>query len=119
MVPVTIPVTPKVSVTVAVPAMVMLEAPAIALPVAFEKHCAVMTRPHPTCVRIRGPGPVAVVPSVVVPDRIPVTINPEVVRSRNRRTDVHHTGRRRGTDPNPDGNLSAKSYSGGQEKNCQ
>ena len=61
---------------VTIPMVVMLAAATIAFPVSLEEALAVVMRPHPLRTGIRRTGPVAIMPSVMVSDRIPVALNP-------------------------------------------
>jgi hypothetical protein len=56
--------------------VVMLSASTITFPVSLEEALAVVMRPHPMRTSIRRTGPVAIMPFVMVPDRIPIALNP-------------------------------------------
>jgi hypothetical protein len=92
-VPVTV-VTP-ITVAVAVPAMVVTITSPIAFPIAFIPSLAIVPGCHPICTGIRGAGPVAIVPPVVVSIRIPVTVDPHVTGTGCDRADRYNAWGRR------------------------
>ena len=61
---------------VAIPMVVMLMTAAFAFPVSWEEPLSVVMRPHPMRADIRGPGPVASMPFVMVSHRIPIALDP-------------------------------------------
>src|SRR6476661_6780494 len=68
-----------VVIVVPVPAMVVLEVAPRAIPIAGVETSAVMARADPARAFIRRLRPVAAMPNVMTPYRIPVAFNPEVV----------------------------------------
>src|SRR5579864_5844864 len=68
-----------VVITVSVPAMVVPDLAAIAIPVALIVAVSIMTRFHPACARVHWPGPVSVVPLIVVAHRVPVAAYPGII----------------------------------------
>jgi len=96
----------KVTIAATVPTVIVVYAAVVTFPVAFEKAVAVMVRPDPACPRIRRTGPIALMPAVVAVDRIPVSVNPDVIRTRCDRPRAKHSRRRWRADSNADGELS-------------
>src|SRR4051812_36084347 len=95
----------KIAIVISIPSMIMNDHTAIALPVAFEEHLSLVPGRHPTRAWIRRTRPVSVVPPVMLIDRIPVTLDPHVLRLRwRRRSDVHDLRRWWRTNLNPDRN---------------
>jgi hypothetical protein len=60
----------------AIPAVIMVEAAAVAFPVSIDKILTIVPWANPACAVIRGPCPISIMPSIVVADRVPVTFNP-------------------------------------------
>lgn len=61
------PVAPKIAVApVAIPAMIVVETAAIAVPVTFEKLPSLVTGTYPARAAVRRPGPVSVMPPVTI-----------------------------------------------------
>ncbi len=82
-VPVMIVVTPAVAVAVSavtIPTMVMFKAPPVTVPVTGVELAAFIARAHPRGTCVWGPRPIPSVPAIMPADRIPVTVNPVVVR---------------------------------------
>jgi hypothetical protein len=71
--------------TIVIPFMAMLEAAAIAVPVAVIEKAALEAWTYPAGAGIRGTCPVAFVPAVMTANRIPVAFNPEKIGTRRRR----------------------------------
>jgi hypothetical protein len=81
-----------VTVVVLVPMVVVFEAAMVSVPVTRIKLLSIMVGFNPSRAFIRRPRPVAVMPPVVVADRIPVTAYPGVLRARALGFNVNHTG---------------------------
>jgi hypothetical protein len=84
--------------TIVIPFMAMLEAAAIAVPVAVIEKAAFEAWTYPAGAGIRGTCPVAFVPAVMTAKRIPVAFNPEKIGTRRRRWLNYDSRRRRRTD---------------------
>jgi len=76
-VPIVAPIVAEVPIMVAVPSVIVLESTPAAVPVAVIEQSAFITRPDPTRALIRRPAPVTLVPSIVVPYRIPIPVHPK------------------------------------------
>jgi hypothetical protein len=98
-----------VVVTAAVPAMVVVDPAAIAIPVACEELLSIMTRFHPARAVEGWTGPVSVVPLVVVSHGIPVAPDPRIFAARTSWLNPEYTHRRRRADSHSDGNLGEDS----------
>jgi hypothetical protein len=96
--------------------MVVLEATVRTVPVASIKSLAIMAWFDPTCALIGWPRPIAFVPAVMAADGVPVTANPDEIRSRLRGEDNNHTRRGWRTDANTDGNLSVCGVGAGKQE---
>lgn len=103
---ITIAVMAIVAIMSSIPAMIVVEPAVITIPVTVEEALSIVTRTHPARAGIGRPGPVAVMPSVVWPGRIPVTIDPDVVGPGTRGQDANDARRRRRSNPDPDRYLS-------------
>jgi hypothetical protein len=75
-------ITVTIAVAVVIPLVVMFEASSVAFPVTFKIEAAIVAWSHPACARIRGKSPIALVPTIVSVDRIPVTVDPNVLGPR-------------------------------------
>ena len=75
---VAVPVVPKIAIAVAVPAVIVVEPPAVAFPVPFEKALPIIVGSYPAGAVIRWAGPVSAMPLVTASDRIPVAIHPDI-----------------------------------------
>src|SRR5262245_37578459 len=81
----------------------MLVVSALAFPVAFVEPLAVVSRSGPASALVRRTRPVAVMPFVVVPDWIPISVDPHKAWPwRRGRWSVHNARRRR----RPDGDAN-------------
>src|ERR1017187_3852352 len=69
---VTVVVAAVIAIVVTVPAMVVGDSAAIAIPIAFIEKRSIMMRFHPVCADVRWTGPVSIVPLVTVAHRVPV-----------------------------------------------
>jgi hypothetical protein len=103
---------------IAVPVVIVLEAPAVAFPVPLEESTAIMMRHDPARSRIWRPGPISVVPLVVMADRIPVALDPDVLGGGTRGQNADYTGWWRRADLYSNRYLSAQ-RSRGQEKQTE
>lgn len=83
-------VTPAVvvAIMVVIPMMVMFEAAAVAVPVAVVIAAAFMARANPARASIGRQRPIAGMPAIVMSVRVPIAINPEVIRPRTHRYDI-------------------------------
>jgi hypothetical protein len=94
-------ITPAVAIShaaVAVPAVIVLEATAVTIPVTAVELATFIARANPGGACVRRTGPVAFVPTVTTAVRIPISINPVVVGPWRHRPHPNHTGPRRWTD---------------------
>src|SRR5581483_5950298 len=103
--PVIVAVTSIVAVSVAVPIVVMFKPATVAFPIAFVELIAFIARSDPPSAIIGRSSPVAFMPTIATVRRIPVAINPDVIRSWP--WWVNSDGSRRWwrTDPNTNGHL--------------
>jgi hypothetical protein len=83
-----------ISIVVMIPAVVVLESPSVAVPIAGVVAFAVMVGLNPARALIRRASPIAGVPSVMPTRRIPVAIDPYKIRSGASWNYGHHAGRR-------------------------
>jgi hypothetical protein len=96
-----------IAVFVFVPAVVVLEAAAVSVPIAREVLLAVVVWRDPVRARVRRAGPVAGVPLVVLAVRVPIALHPDEVRPRARRH-LNNPGRRGRANSDPERNLGAR-----------
>lgn len=98
-IPVVIPisVTAPVSVSVVVPAMIMLEPSAVPLPVTIIEPLSVVMGRNPASPRVRWPSPITLMPAIVTSLRVPVTLDPHELRAGGRRQNSNYACRRRWT----------------------
>ena len=87
-----------VSVMAFVPAMIMLDAAMIAVPVAGEIFVTVMMRNDPVRAHVRRSSPIAVMPPVMPTHGIPIAFHPDIIRARPRRLHVNYARARRWSD---------------------
>ena len=97
-----------VSLTLAVPAVIMLEAPTISVPVTVVVPAPFPTRSDPGCAAVRRQGPITPVPNVTAINYIPIAVHPDIARARSYWPDAQHTRRRWSADSDSDGYLSFK-----------
>jgi hypothetical protein len=83
---------------VVIPFMAMLEAAAIAVPVAVVEETAFEAGTNPTRAGIRSTSPITFMPAVMSVNRIPVAFDPEKIGTRSRRWGNYRSGRRWRTD---------------------
>jgi len=96
-----------VSLTLAVPAVIMLEAPTFSVPVSIVVTATFPTRSNPDRPAIRRQSPIAPVPNVAALYGIPVAVHPRVAGSGCSRSRIH-ARRRRSANSDSDGYLSFK-----------
>ncbi len=99
---------PPVAIMIAVPAMVVFETAAIALPVARKEALSIMTRCNPDRTCVRWASPVSGMPPIMVAHGIPIALDPNKVRARTYRLNPNDPRGRRRTDPHSDGNLGGR-----------
>ena len=97
----------KIPVSIPVPVMVMLPPAAISVPVTGKVSFTIMMRSYPVSTDIRRTRPIAWVPPVMVPHRIPIALDPDEVGSRTH-GHSNHAWRRRSTDPDSNRHLSGE-----------
>ena len=83
-----------VSLMLAVPAVIMLEAPTISVPVTVVVPAPFPTRSDPGCAAVRGKSPIAPVPKVAAVYHVPIAVNPHIAGARGYWPDAQHTRRR-------------------------
>ena len=102
---VTVPIfVTKIPVPVAVPAVVMFKPTAISFPVTPKELLPIMMRHDPAGFRVRRSSPITVMPLVMVPHRIPITLYPHKLGAWSSRQNANHAGSgwRANSDPNRD-----------------
>jgi hypothetical protein len=104
-----------VSLMLAVPAVIMLEAPTISVPVTVVVPAPFPTRSDPGCAAVRGKSPIAPVPTVAAIYHVPIAVNPHIAGARSYWPDAQHTRRRWSADSYSDGYLSFKRGRAGQK----
>jgi hypothetical protein len=80
---------------IVIPFMTMLKAPAVAVPVAVVIESALEAWTDPAGAEIGSTSPVALVPTIMPSDGIPVAFNPDKIGARRRRW-LNDDSRRRG-----------------------
>jgi hypothetical protein len=70
-----------VAIAAAVPAVIVRDRAAIAIPVACKVLLAIMTGLNPARAGESGTSPISVVPLIMIPYRVPVAADPEITRS--------------------------------------
>jgi hypothetical protein len=95
-----------VAVAIPVPAMIMVDTPVPAFPIAGKKALAIVMRADPMGAFIWRARPISFVPSVVAPDRVPVTIYPEEIRTGSGRAHRNDAWWGRRADSDSDGYLT-------------
>jgi len=101
------PVPSVVSIPVTIPVVVVLNPPAIALPVASVVLAALVSWTYPTCTAVWRTSPISAMPLVMVSSWIPVAIDPYEVWTWPRRCNPNN-GRRRRTDSHSYRDLSSR-----------
>jgi hypothetical protein len=94
--------TVAVPVTLMIPMVVVLQAAAISVPVAYKILAAFMAWPNPAGSSVWRPRPIARVPLVMPSDRIPVALDPYKIRPGSWREHANYASRR--WRPNVDSN---------------
>jgi hypothetical protein len=83
-----------VSPTLAVPAVIMIEAATLSFPVAVIVSAALPARSDPHCTAVRRKCPITTVPNVVAVHHVPIAVNPDITGPRfNRPYPVNPRGR--------------------------
>jgi hypothetical protein len=103
---------PIITLPVLVPVVVVLIPAVFSLPITLIVPSAFIAGYEPLSARIRCPSPITLVPLPMVTDRIPVTVNPNVIGTRLNGTNTFVTRRRRRSDLNTERDLSPKSRTG-------
>src|SRR5437016_5035180 len=112
-------ITVGVAITLTIPAMIVIETAAIAVPVTFVKSDSIMAGCNPARSLIGRPGPITHVPCVTISNRVPVAGNPHVLRRGPGRKNAFHARRRRSSDPETNGNLRGARRGDTGEQNSQ
>jgi hypothetical protein len=94
-----------VAIPAVVPTVVMIETAVVSVPVADVILAAFVSRPNPARSCIRRTRPIAIMPFIVVSDRIPIAVDPNEIGARGARNDTHDARRRRRADTDSNGNL--------------
>lgn len=93
----------EVAIVISIRSMIMNNHAARAFPISLEKHLSLVTGGDPARTRVRRTRPISVVPRVMAIHRIPVALDPDVLRLwRGRRSHVHHARWRWRTNLNSD-----------------
>src|ERR1700730_15985776 len=106
-----------VSLTRAIPAVIMIEAAALAFPITIIVSALFPTRSDPHCTGVRWVSPITAVPNIAAIYHIPIAVNPHVAGTRWNRSYPVHTRRGWSADSDSDGYLSFKGGRAGQ-KHC-
>ena len=96
-----------IAVVVAIPMMVVLEAAVGAVPVAAVEATAFMARADPMRAGIRRTSPVTAMPDVIAVGGVPISLNPNELRTRTDRDNIM-SGRRRRANLNSDRDLGSQ-----------
>jgi hypothetical protein len=94
-----------VSITIAVPAVIMLEASAVSFPIAVIVATAFIARPDPDCSSVWRASPITAMPNVMAPYGIPITVDPNIFGARSDWPYAVYTWRRRSAQFDSDGHL--------------
>ena len=97
-----------VPIVIMIPMMIMFYMSAVAIPVAGEEAFAVVMRRHPAGPGIGWQSPVAFVPPVMSSHRVPVTVDPNIIRTRCPRDYSQHARRWRSADRDSNRNLGVR-----------
>src|SRR5215467_4455736 len=110
-----------IAIAVMVPAMLVLEAPVLAGPVATVVAAPFIAWNDPDRSRIRRARPVALVPAITTLHRVPVAFDPHVLifRTRAWRAIGYHPRFGRHADLDSDGNLAECCGSAGKKCACK
>ena len=96
-----------------VPTMIVLYAATFAFPIAVIEAFAIVARPDPAGAFIRRPGPVALMPAVMAANGIPVTANPDELRSGLSGKHCNHARRRWRANSDADRDLRVRGVGAG------
>jgi hypothetical protein len=97
-----------ISLPLAVPAVIMIEAAMLSFPVAVIVSATLPARSDPHCTAVRRKCPITAVPNVAAVYHVPVAVHPDIAWARDYRPDAQHARRRWSADSDPDGYLSFK-----------
>src|SRR5690349_18016654 len=103
---------------VAVPAVIVPEGSVIAFPVAFIIAGAVMARANPVSTLVGRTGPVAVMPSVLVPVGIPIALDPDIAGARSHRVNADHALGWRRSNIDSDGEVDTEQTTSREQEHC-
>ena len=96
-----------IAVMVVIPFVIVLDTALPAFPVTVVEASFIVARADPAGTLIRRAAPIAFMPAIVPAHGIPVTINPNKLRTRAWRVHVYDSRLRRTTDSDADSNLRA------------
>src|SRR6266545_908956 len=106
-----------IPIVVGVPSMIMFEPAARSVPVTLEEHPSVIPCCHPVGTGVRWPGPISVMPHVTAFNRIPISLNPHVLRVWGRWwSDIYDARWRRRANLDSDRNLGPDDRSADQHE---
>jgi hypothetical protein len=108
-----------VTVPVAIPMVIVRHPPAPAFPVTFVEALIIVVGHHPRCTRIRWPGPITVMPLVMMADWIPIPFHPDKAWSGSEWPDGYDTRGRGRTNGDTHGYLSEEDTSHQQQEREQ
>ena len=91
-----------IAVLVMIPMMVMLDPAPLTIPIPGVIPLSVMMRHNPSRHRIGRKRPIAGMPFIMMPNGIPIALNPNEFRGRPWRKDMHNMGRGRRTNGDTD-----------------
>jgi hypothetical protein len=112
-------VIPEIAIVAAVPMVVVLDASAVAIPVAGVETLSIVARGYPASGGVYRPAPISGMPLVVVPDGIPVAVYPDEFRTWTRRKNANHSRRGWRADSDSDGNLGGHKRAGQEQQSDQ
>jgi hypothetical protein len=90
----------EIAITLAVPAMVVLNPAALPLPIAVVIALSIMPWPNPVGSAISRTRPIPLMPSVMALDRVPIAVNPNIIRTRSYWPNSHYARRWWWANPN-------------------
>ena len=103
-------------VAVLVPLVIVFNTAAIPFPVSCKKLLSIVVRSDPSCPFIRRSRPITVMPLIVMPGGIPITVNISVTGTRAARHNVNHTRAWRRTDINAERDLRLRYRCAGEQR---
>jgi hypothetical protein len=112
---VAVAVVAEIAVTVAVPPVIVIKPAVVAIPISREELSSFISRPHPYGAGVWWPAPIPVMPLVVVSNRVPITVHPEVIRSGRARSRAYNARWRRRSNSHADGQLRKTCTPGNQK----